>query len=235
MNRKIVADLGGFIKMRYGVEFEDNIKLLTHFVKLVEEIDRSVLDTYFGWDQSKGTEGGYWTQQIKFDTRRTGRQMVEYINSLNPTSILDVGCGDNEFKKFWNEKLTGIDPFNNKSDIKVSIEDFNPGKTFDVVMLLGSVNFGDETTILKQVAKAVKLCKPGGKLFLRVNPGITHDHDKARWIDFFEWNEEIIQKFAKQLNCTVEEIAWDHTEEETIRWGNRLYSEWTRNPFQTKQ
>ena len=234
MNRKIINDLGQFIKMRYGVEFEGNIPLLARFVDVVAEIDKSVLGTYFGWDQSQGKEGGYWTQQLQFEKRRTGKQMVEYINSMSTEStILDVGCGDNEFKQHFGDRLHGIDPFNKRADELVSIENYQPKQLFDVVLALGSINFGDHSTISKQVAKVVALCKPGGKIFWRCNPGITHNHDRAKWIDFFEWSEENIQQFATEHNCKVVETGWDHPESDKIRWGNRLYSEWTKSAFRT--
>ena len=234
MNRKIIGDLGQFIKLRYGVEFDGNIPLMARLVDIVSEIDKSVLHTYFGWDQAQGTTGGYWTQQTQFEKRRSGKQMVEYINSLNTEStILDVGCGDNEFKQYFGERLHGVDPYNKRADELVSIENYRPKQLFDVVFALGSINFGDAETISKQVSKVVSLCKPGGKIFWRCNPGITHDHDRAKWIDFFEWSEENIQKFATQNNCKVNEITLDHPDTDQVRWGQRLYSEWTKSVFRT--
>jgi hypothetical protein len=235
MNRKIVGDLGQFIKMRYGVEIgADNITLMRKFVELTQEIDKQVLDTYFGWDQKQGKDGGYWTQQLQFEKRQSGRRMVDYINSMSTEStILDVGCGDNEFKQHFGDRLVGIDPFNKRADIVVSIEDFRPKHQFDIVLALGSINFGDRTVIAQQVAKVVGLCKPGGKIFWRCNPGITHDHDRAKWIDFFEWSEENIQQFATESNCKVNQIGWDHPNTEEVRWGNRLYSEWTKSVFRS--
>lgn len=234
MNRKIINDLGQFIKLRYGVEFQDNIPLMARFVELVAEIDRAALSNYFGWDQTQGQHGGYWTQQLKFQSRRTGQQLVDRINSMpDDIRILDVGCGDNEFKKYFGERLTGIDPYNKRADRADSIETYKPDRLYDVVLALGSINFGDINTIKQQVERVVAMCKPGGKIFWRFNPGITHDHDRAKWIDFFEWTEQHIRDFAAVTNCRVEEIDWEHPVDQEVRWGNRYYSEWTKSLFRT--
>jgi len=225
MNRKIIADLGGFIQERYGVNLKEDITLLSFFTKVVERIDDQVLSNYFS-----GQDNG-WHSGSSFETRRTGRELVDRINNMNAQKILDVGCGDNELKQYFGDKLTGIDPYNNHADIQIGIMEYKTDTKYDVVLVLGSLNFGDEKTILTQLAKAVTLCKPNGKIFLRANPGITHDHEKAKWIDFYEWSHEKVEEFANQLGCTVNELGWDHDESDEHRWGNRIYAELTRNAF----
>ena len=87
------------------------------------------------------------------------------LDKVKPTDIiLDIGCGYNLFKPHWGERLLGIDPSNDAADIRVSLEDFNTLAQWDVVLCLGSLNFGDAATVYAQVARAVSLCKPGGKI-----------------------------------------------------------------------
>ena len=222
MNRKLYNELKIWINNRFGEDMSGDPAL----ERLVDSLDDRILDTYFGWDQTKGQEGGYWTQQINFKTRNTGQKLVDRIGTDTDKRILDVGCGDNEFKSYFGDRLTGIDPYNDRADIKTSLENYIAPEEYDIVFALGSINFGDETRIAEQVEKVVGFCKPGGMIVWRVNPGITHDHAKARWIDFFEWSEEYITKFAEDNKCTVAETGWDHPDEETIRWGNRYYSIW---------
>lgn len=227
MNRKIIADLGGFIQMRYGVSLKDDIKLLTHFTKAVERIDEQVLNNYFN-----GQDDGTWSSGTKFETRASGRKMVEYIKSIGAKSIIDIGCGSNELKQYFTDiEFIGIDPYNPRADLAVGIDDIKTDKKFDVVLILGSLNFGDESTINKQFSKAFKLCKPGGKMFIRANPGITHDTDKAKWIDFYEWSHEKVEELAKAFGLTVNELGWDHDNEDEYRFGNRIYAELTRDNF----
>ena len=109
---------------------------------LVERIDDKVLEKYFSevW-QSR-------TKKYKY----SGLTLVDEINNLNPNAVLDVGCGFNEFKgKIHN--LIGIDPYNNKADIKVKIEDYTPNQLFDVIICLGSVNFGSTDKIFRELEK----------------------------------------------------------------------------------
>ena len=79
--------------------------------------------------------------------KHSGYSLVDYVNNQKPSSVLDIGCGYNRFKNKI-DNLIGIDPYNDCADIKVSIEDYNTAP-FDMVLCLGSINFGDEKTIDK--------------------------------------------------------------------------------------
>ena len=67
-------------------------------------------------------------------------------------------------------------------------------------------NFGDKEIIKAQVECAVKLVSPGGKIYFRCNPGITHDNKHAKWIDFF-LDKEILEEFATEFACEINEIS----------------------------
>ena len=69
---------------------------------------------------------------------------------------LDVGCGDNKYKRYFGDRVTGIDPYNEAADIKVDVMSYNPFK-YDIVSAFGSVNFGDRL-IEPQVEKVVSFC-----------------------------------------------------------------------------
>jgi SAM-dependent methyltransferase len=135
-------------------------------------------------------------------------------------TVLDIGCGYNLFKPYLEDDLIGIDPYNVCADIQISVEEFETHQQFDVVLCLGSINFGPETVIEPQVKKAVALCKTGGKLYWRQNPGVKdHPHPECKYIDFYDWSFEKNLEFAKKYNCRVEILAWD---------GPRIYAEWTK-------
>lgn len=233
LNQKIIADLSKFIEMRYGINLSahaEKPELLHSFLRLQYWMDEVLLDKYFGHNENAEADGTYWTQQLKYDTRRTGQELKQRLLKMSPNRTLDVGCGDNEWKKVLGGGLWGIDPYNNNADEKVGIMEFDKVDigNFDVVLALGSINFGDERTIFSQVEKVVKCAKPGGKIFWRFNPGITHDNQHAQWIDFYPWTEEKVREFAQRLNCTVDDFSWDHPHDQDVRWGNRYYSEWTK-------
>jgi len=136
-------------------------------------------------------------------------------------AVLDIGCGYNLFKEHF-ENLYGIDPANDKADEVISIEDFNSaGNQWDVVLCLGSLNFGTKEVVEAQVEKAVSLCKKDGIIIWRQNPGIgDHPWKGVEEIKFFPWTFEDNFSWANQFNCNVEECKWDT--------GNRIYSVWKK-------
>ena len=234
INKKVADDLANLIQERYDIDVKD----YESFLQLQYDIDEALLARYFGDTKESDEAKNYWKQHLKFETRKTGQQLLDKINALqeqskDPLEILDVGCGDNGWKEHFGEQLIGIDPFNKNADVQLGIEQFakeRPFVSWDVVLVLGSINFGDQATIEAQLVSAASLVKPGGKLFLRANPGITHVNKHAQWIDFFNWTEEYITDVAKRLGFTVNEIDWDHPQSDLdVPNGNRYYSEWTRN------
>ena len=170
---------------------------------------KSDLATYFhpdNWDANYG----YFKQ--------TGWDLLKRIDSSS--TVLDVGCGYNLFKQSLGEMLYGIDPYNHHADEVVSIEDFEPYE-FDVVLCLGSINFGDEATILNQINKVVGCTKHGGTIYWRQNPGQRDRKFKGiENIDFFPWSFEKNLEFAKYFDCKVKTLDWD---------GDRIFAVWERN------
>ena len=164
----------------------------------VQYIDNQCLNAYF----SK-----IWQPDMK-KWKYSGLKLVDEVNALNPRSVLDVGCGYNEFKgKIRN--LTGIDPYNDRADYKISIMDFRSNEKFDVILCLGSINFGSQDKITAEIAKTVHLLEEGGTIFFRVNPGVSHDTKESRWIEFFAWNVPFIIELSEKFNLKVLDIRDD--------------------------
>lgn len=137
--------------------------------------------------------------------------------------VLDVGCGTNQYKTVL-KNVVGVDPAFDQADHKVTIEEFETDQRFDVALCLGSINFGSEEVISRQIAKTVSLLKPHARIFWRCNPGRKdHPDPMCAQVNFFPWTFEKLEAFAmlhgfKQINCNTE--------------GNervtRLYAEWLR-------
>lgn len=148
----------------------------------------------------------------------TGWKLLEHINPGE--WVLDVGCAGNFFKDKI-ENLVGIDPAFDEADYKVSIEDFETEQRFDVAFCLGSINFGDEDIITRQIAKVLSLLKPKGRIYWRCNPGLyDHGNEECKKIPLFPWSLEKHVKLSEQFNCQLIECRWDKSD--------RIYAVWQR-------
>jgi len=206
MNKKIFAKLLAYsqndltkitqpyIKETFGVE----VNRCETLEKYSDAIDDACLHKYF----SK-----YWQNDMK-KWKYSGLALVDEVNSLKPRAVLDVGCGYNEFKGSI-DNLIGIDPYNDKADLMVSTLDYKTDQKFDVILCLGSVNFGSKDKITAEVGRCVNLLADGGTMFFRVNPGLNHDKPEADWIEFFSWNVPFIIELSQIYNLKILDIRDD--------------------------
>ena len=189
----------------FGVDI--NISSFDNLATLTEIIDHEVLKNYF----SK-----VWQPQTK-KYKYSGLSIIDEVNNLQPKKVLDLGCGYNEFKgKIHN--LIGIDPYNDKADVQTGILDYNAQTNFDIIICLGSINFGTVDKIYTELEHAVSLTKQNGLLYFRANPGTQHEAPEAKWIDFFEWTSEFIINSADKLGCELITLNQDMGER-----GSRYY------------
>ena len=181
------------LKVAIGGTFGVNLAA-TNFdtiYEMTEVIDNIILENYFAkvWQPQ--------TKKYKF----SGLGIVDEINTLKPLSVVDLGCGYNEFKGKI-DNLIGVDPYNDRADIKSSITQYMPEQKHDIAIVLGSINFGSADKILFELVHVVNnIVKPGGLIFFRANPGKMHEAPEAQWIDFFEWTPEFIVNSARALGC----------------------------------
>ena len=143
------------------------------------------------------------------------------VNKIQPgETVIDVGCGYNEFRGRI-PNLIGIDPANSLADYCISIEGFQSIEQFDVAFCLGSINFGDESTILNQIEHVVRLLKSKSRIYWRCNPGnFDHGNDACKNINFYPWTIEKHAEFAEQFEFRLAVACWDTS--------NRIYAEWHR-------
>ena len=206
MNKKIFSELLAYsqnnldritqpyIKEKFGVQV-DRCETLEQYA---ESIDDACLHKYF----SK-----YWDNDMK-KWKYSGVQLIDEVNSLKPRAVLDVGCGYNEFKGRI-DNLVGIDPYNDKADLQISTLEYKTAEKYDVILCLGSVNFGDRDKIVAEVGRCVNLLADNGTMFFRVNPGVQHDKPEADWIEFFGWNVPFIIELAEIYNLKILDIRDD--------------------------
>ena len=141
------------------------------------------------------------------DYEHTGWELADEVNKLNPEKVLDVGCGYHPFKGRINN-LIGIDPYNNCADYEVDILDYKvKPESHDVIIALGSINFNSREDIEQRFAHCVSLLKPGGRFFLRANPGITHR--TGPYVEIFNWTFEVVNEFAETYNLNLDTFKKD--------------------------
>jgi len=136
----------------------------------------------------------------------TGWELADEINKQTPQAVLDVGCGYHPFKGRINN-LIGIDPYNNCADYEVDILDYRVRHKHDHILALGSINFNSRDEIEARFAHCVDLLMPGGKFYLRANPGISHK--TGPYVDIFPWTFAVIKEFAEKYNLKLLQFKKD--------------------------
>jgi len=158
---------------------------------------------------------GKWSDSSLDQYDWSGWSLVDRINDMNPDSVLDVGCGFNRFKGKINN-LWGIDPHNAAADEMISIEEYH-GPQVDVVMALGSINFGHEELIDRQMD--ILDCIWKKKAFFRVNPGIEHNWN-SDWdgIVWYPWTQEKVYALAERYKYNVDRFETELTVQDHKRY-----------------
>ena len=132
--------------------------------------------------------------------------MIDEINSQQPISVLDVGCGYNQFKGRINN-LIGIDPYNNCADYMVDVLDYNVTDRYDHILVLGSLNFNSYDEIETRFNKIVDLLADNGKMYFRANPGIIWKN--GPYVDIFPWSFETVYNLGIKYNLSLETFKKD--------------------------
>lgn len=145
----------------------------------------------------------------------SGFSILPDIVKLKPNTILDLGCGYNNFKEYF-PNLIGIDYANEHADIVGDFLDYEcKDESIDVVLLLGSINFGSFELVDKQMEWIVSKLKKGGTIFIRVNPARAPDDSILS--DFYPWKLEDIYYFNKKYNLKIKD--------DNIKFEDRIYSD----------
>lgn len=191
-----------FAELQLESEYVGTVELI------VQDLDRRYTHRFFS---------EIWKPSIN-EYEYTGWQLVDEINRLNPESVLDVGCGYHLFKGRI-QNIVGIDPYNDQADYEVDILEYcvRP-KSYDVIIALGSINFNRRQDVEKRFAHCVNLLKPGGKFYLRANPGVPHKI--GPYVDIFPWSFEVVKELEERYRLHLDTFKHDTN--------NRLYFVYTK-------
>ena len=156
----------------------------------------------------------FWQRRLnKFE--RCGKETIDFINALDPTLVLDLGAGDNQYKPHI-KNLIGIDLVNDRADIKADISALPyDSETVDAAICFGSINFGDEALIETQLKEMYRVLKPNGYAIFRGN---MRDHEDSRNI-YYGWSEELVHYWTEKLNLTL--TSGPEIVTRTNKWGKK--------------
>lgn len=115
---------------------------------------------------------------------------IALVNSIKQGQrVLDVGCGNNNFKGHI-DNLIGIDPVFNEADEITTIEDYNTKNKFDVAFCLDSLIFGNKQHILNQLDKVTSLMEKSSTIHFRSNSSEENKRYLKAGIEIFQWTQE---------------------------------------------
>jgi hypothetical protein len=146
-----------------------------------------------------------WTGHLAFRYYKyTGLNLINEINDLDPDLVIDAGCGHNRYKGHI-KNLIGFDPqpfpF---ADIISNIEDINfRPESADVVMALGSIQFGDREYIESQVERITSWVKPGGFIVMRTMGEWFRDKEYPHKDTHYIWTRADAREIGEKNNLTI--------------------------------
>ena len=133
----------------------------------------------------------------------SGANLIDEVNLLCPSLVIDVGCGSNFFKgKIKN--LIGFDkhPHDNLDyccDVGDMIVEDN---SVDVALALGSLQYKDRAATYKELATVVKWIKSGGYIVVRVRSLIS-ESDSVNSGRPYRWSKQWIDKMSEEFKLDV--------------------------------
>jgi len=77
----------------------------------------------------------------------------------------------------------------------------------DVILALGSVNWGNHDDIANMLIKLKSWLKPGGRLYMRGAPGGYKNDQGLTW---FQWGTKEIDQFARLMDFDVERVEIEY-------------------------
>lgn len=133
-----------------------------------------------------------------------GKTMVEEINNLDPALVIDLGCGLNQYKGVINN-LVGVDVVGCREDITADITDLKEyfaDHSVDVILALGSINFGDADLIRQQLQEVKRMLKVGGIAYFRANQN-DHDKDHKGDLHYYDWSQELVKQWSATIGFEI--------------------------------
>lgn len=133
---------------------------------------------------------GRYSKEVMSGYQYSGYNLINEVNDLNPSKVIDVGCGENLFKGLINN-LYGFDKeYYPTADTQSSIEDIDIElESVDVALCLGSLQYTSRVEQERQLGKVVSWVKKGGYIIVRNQP----------FVDYVGHNEKYLHKTDNRM------------------------------------
>ena len=96
---------------------------------------------------------------------------IEQLLKVDPKNIADIGCGSNDFKRFY-PNIIGYDPVEPEADFKESFDEKfvqRHFQEFDVAFSICALHFIPLDYFAQRVSEFASVIKPGGRGYLSLN------------------------------------------------------------------
>lgn len=216
--------------------------------ELAKEIDSQYMCNYFvaeNGTSTTGVVGNVYTvnsEPIINKWNLRGQSLVDRLRSMQASkpslTILDMGCGVNEYKNHLNN-VTGVDPYRKEADILCKQEHFEPqGQTWDIIICFGPQNWytydqqyrnfaklkeclsDDGILFWSHVHNYYKLFQPDAKYAHTWIYGDVEDAEKNsafyfvdrewKYTWYFNWTEHALTTLANHVGLRINKLDYDH-------------------------
>lgn len=142
--------------------------------------------------------------------------MKEFAKKFNEhQKILDIGCGNKPYKKYFKCKYIGLDPFESTAEIKANAWEIpSPENEFDGIILNQSLEHIEKTT--ETISEIKRVLKPEGLCIVTVpqtmkNHSIPHPSQNSEYNNFDKkkikyWNVDFYRFTKFGLICLFKDF-----------------------------
>jgi hypothetical protein len=162
------------------------------------------------WDQlwpAKLRVVGDNGKKLLENTTYTGLSLIDSVNALNPSMVLDIGCGQN-FYKHKIKNLVGIDMFGQDCDLQVDYFDSNFETKADAILVLGMLEYGTVDQVHQKLCRIKQNCHPTTQVFFRFNVSPEYRHEIMPGLDICFFMHKLIY-LPEQWNQAIEQAGFD--------------------------
>lgn len=136
--------------------------------------------------------------------------------------VLDVGCGFNLFKPHL-PNLIGIDPVTEDADYNITLLEYTTTEKFDVILCLGSVQYGKLEDIKDSIIHMSSMLNAGGRIYWRC----AYRSEPIDWWKF-SWTKDLHKTLSAELGFTLADLQDDYWNENDPS-SYKIYAEWVKN------